>query len=131
MLDEATPPWLRTISSYARIDSIANAWNGIARISIDLPAEAAVRDDQWLIAAQVIEEGIANAIRHGDATRIHVEGNLDQGRLVLTLTDNGTQGVDSTHASPGLGLHWLESVAPGDWSFVRSAETSRLVVGIE
>lgn len=131
MLDEATPPWLRTISSYARIDSIASAWNGIARISIELPAETAVRDDQWLIAAQVIEEGIANAIRHGDATRIDVKGNLDHGRLVLTLTDNGTQGVDSTHASSGLGLHWLESVAPGDWSFVRSAETSQLVVGIE
>jgi signal transduction histidine kinase len=39
---------------------------------------------------RIVQEGIANAIRHGDATDIGVHIALDAGRISVTISDNGS-----------------------------------------
>jgi signal transduction histidine kinase len=62
------------------------------------PPGAAAANDLWLIA----QEAVANAIRHGGATRIALALVREAGGGRLTITDNG-RGIDPA-APPGLGL---------------------------
>ena len=53
---------------------------------------------------RIVQESITNAIRHGRARNISIEGTQQAGMLVLTITDDGI-GLKNAEASSGLGLH--------------------------
>jgi two-component sensor histidine kinase len=62
-----------------------------------------------------IEEALANAYRHGQATKVSVLLNpLDSQLLECTITDNGV-GL-SGYKRDGLGSALFEAIAPGNWS---------------
>lgn len=121
-IDANQPPWLRASTGPERIAEIALAWDGIATIDVDLPTIDALRPDQWHLAAQVVEEGIANAIRHGGARQISVRGSVVNGACVLVIDDDGALGS----SVPGLGSAWLDVVAAGDWSRSHAHGRTRL-----
>lgn len=50
----------------------------------------AVGPDAELALYRTLQEGLANAVRHGGSTRIRAALRLDDGALTLTLTDNGS-----------------------------------------
>ena len=131
-LDAATPPWLRQSSGAERIDEIVSAWDGILTIERELPAAGACRRDQWQVAAQVIEEALANSARHGNASHARIRGTMHDGSLTLAITDNGNaheQGrTDSAPGSGGMGLQWLDRVAPDDWRLEHTAQGTTLSV---
>ena len=54
---------------------------------------------------RVVQESITNAIRHGGATKIHVEIFSDEGELHIIISDNG-KGCSSV--TPGFGLHHMK-----------------------
>ena len=39
---------------------------------------------------RIVQEGITNAIRHGNATEIAVHLSLDAGQIAVTINDNGS-----------------------------------------
>lgn len=139
-LDPDQPPWLQSESGLRRILEVVDAWRGILSIDMTLPDWDACRADQWLVAEKVIEEGLANSMRHGSATRVIITGTMDREDLLLDLVDDGTRdiaeqelasGVSAGTANrAGLGLQWLERVAPGDWQLQQSERGTRLSLRI-
>jgi signal transduction histidine kinase len=52
---------------------------------------------------RIVQESIANAVKHADATRISVTLKASDTKLVLTVSDNG-MGFDPTRTTGGIGL---------------------------
>jgi signal transduction histidine kinase len=103
----------------ARLDAIRAAWAGLSAIEVvgaeSLPPH---RTDE---ALTVIEELIANAVRHGHAGRVVITIEPSPGHLEITAVDDGTGGVDP--GRPGLGSSVLSRVGsveripgPAGWS---------------
>ena len=134
-LDAASPPWLAPDSGAMRITRIIEAWDGILDVEVSLPESDVCRHDQWQVAAPIIEEGLANAARHGDATWVRISGQIVDGALILQILDNG-QGTSNALSSPqgdatsGIGLQWLDRVAPNHWSLRTDDKGSQLSVTI-
>lgn len=122
-IDASAPPWLGQPTGYARIEEVVGAWTGVLDVRVSLPGPGACRREQWLVAAQVIEEGLANAARHGGASRAVISGRVDAAGLVIAIEDDGSRGRDGADpGATGIGLQWLDRVAPGDWE-LRHADT--------
>ena len=128
-IDAATPPWLGRAGGNERINEVIAAWAGIMTIHVALPDEHECRLDQWHVAAQVIEEALANAARHGDASEVSIQGVVGS-ELTLVISDNGTSRGQLDVIRPGIGSQWLEYVAPGEWSLVRTSTGATLTVAI-
>jgi signal transduction histidine kinase len=52
---------------------------------------------------RIVQESLANAVKHANATRISVTLKASAAKLVLTVSDNGA-GIDSTRTTDGIGL---------------------------
>lgn len=129
-LDAHAPPWLRDESGRERIAQVVDAWTGILRVCLDLPEESAARSDQWHWAAQVIEEAVANAVRHGGADQVDIRLEIDSGALVVRIADNGTASMGSPDQRTGLGSQVLDRVAPANWSLEATEQGSILTVRV-
>jgi hypothetical protein len=70
------------------------------------------------IVGRVVEEGVSNAIRHGDATHIiiRVERTID-GALMIEIEDDG---IGPSGGSPGVGSALLDQATGGEWSLTRT-----------
>ena len=61
--------------------------------------------DEEDVVYRVVQESITNAIRHGKASKIHIEIVRIDGDLHIVITDNGK---GCTQIKPGFGLHHKE-----------------------
>ena len=127
-LDPHAPPWTNLIRGQERIDQVVQAWTGILDIDVDLPDESACRPDQWDVAARVIEEALANAVRHAGAGRVEIVGRREADCLALSITDDGTGRAPQETA--GMGTRWLDRAVPGEWSFAHGVRGSHLTLRI-
>jgi len=96
-----------------RVSALALAWQGIADVHIGAEDFVLLPRAVQLVASQVIEEGVANAVRSGDATQVTVEISLGEAGAEIVVCDNG---VLKHGAEPGMGTSWLNSVAGTNWS---------------
>ena len=96
-----------------RLNQIAVAWQGIATIDLQV-SDDVTAGAGWQIAADVIEEAVANSIRHGGASHITVTCHEVDGVIDITVEDNGHMGDDPS--GTGLGLTWLDAATGGDWT---------------
>ena len=129
-LDAHSPPWLGGVGGRERIEQVVEAWSALLDTRLDLPPESSCRPDQWHLAAQIIEEGLANSARHGGAEHATITGRCDDGVLALRLVDDGSYGHGARQALAGIGTQWLDRVAPGDWQLERTPEGTALSVRI-
>ena len=60
--------------------------------------------DEEDVVYRVVQESITNAIRHGKASKIHIEIVRIDGDLHIVITDNGK---GCTQIKPGFGLHHM------------------------
>lgn len=58
----------------------------------------------------IFKEAIHNAVRHSGCTGVRVDLELERGRLLLSIADNG-RGFDRRHTPAGHGLHSMEARA--------------------
>lgn len=90
---------------------------------LDTPIRNAVPEPLRLVGFRVIEEALANTLRHAGATRAQVRLALDGGGLLtIEVADDG-RGFDRAAVEPGLGFASIESrVAQvgGRWSIESS-----------
>lgn len=68
----------------------------------DGPIDSLVEDDLASHVLAVLQEALSNVTRHADATHVEVALVIDDGQLVMTVTDNG-RGIDEK-VSGGRGL---------------------------
>lgn len=80
-------------------------WDGAA----DLP-DPALDQGEALHLFRIVREGISNAIRHAEATRLRVRVRHRDQQLVLDITDDGT-GVALPVARPGRGMQNMRARA--------------------
>jgi hypothetical protein len=76
------------------------------------------------IVGRIVEEGVSNAIRHGDATHIiiRVERTID-GALMIEIEDDG---IGPSGGAPGVGSALLDQATGGDWALTRTDEATLL-----
>lgn len=90
-------------------------WEGIIEVAYDVPSDVAGLGGR--VAGEVslvVEEGIANAYRHGKATRVHVTVQESAEGIVTTVADNGRGCAERSR--DGTGLAMLAQIATGDVS---------------
>ena len=106
------PPWVHQRSGREVIAEVARAWAGIA--TVDVTTTHSGTEDQWAVVGQLVEEGVANAVRAGGARHVRVDiTSDDDASLRVTLEDDGKGIADPLN--PGLGTWWLDQVAPDAW----------------
>ena len=109
-------------------------WNGLARIEISGDARLLRSDDADLVT--VVEELVANAVRHGRARHVDVGVEQDDSDVVVSVVDDG---VGGEMARPGLGTALLDRVgsvdrrmSPNGWAVtVRLSRADRDVTEAE
>jgi len=102
------------------LEDLAAAWSGIAAVKLRVDAEIPPAAAGTL--AHLVEEAVANAVRHGGARNIHVLVRVRDAEVQVVVTDDGC-GVDE-HATPGLGARWRDHVS--DWTLTSAGEATRL-----
>jgi signal transduction histidine kinase len=76
------------------------------RCGLELPAEPFVMDaDRATAVFRIFQEAMTNVARHAGATRVDIRLQLDAGRLLLSVADNGV-GLSpaALHGPQALGL---------------------------
>jgi len=101
-----------------RLQELKKTWQGLAKIDFDLPPELSKVSRSGEIIAQLIEELIVNAIRHGKAKNITVSASISDGRCSISVLDDGR--LKSTKKS-GLGSTLFEVFAP-DWKLSATSQ---------
>lgn len=91
-------------------------WGDACDFSITVAPQVAEAGVDPLIVGRVVEEGLTNAIRHGEATTIDVVIEADRQGVLVTVTDDG---VGPGSVSAGLGSALLDQVTGGTWSLAR------------
>jgi two-component sensor histidine kinase len=89
-------------------------WQGFVEIEslVDPSADdLSVRDRVFIL--QVIEEAIANSVRHGLSKNINVALAINAGRPTVEVSDDG---IGPRDGRPGLGSNFFDSVSKGNWS---------------
>ncbi len=106
-----------------RVRELAQSWSGLAEISYELSPELSEVHSYSDVVAQLIEESVINAIRHGKANKIKVRSFSTDGLINVVITDNGNLKED--HAGSGLGTILFNTFAKS-WRIER--ENERTVV---
>lgn len=122
--------YANNVTSRTRQEELAfrvDRWDGIVEI--------AVIDDQMdyencrlsaIELADLIEEGISNAVRHGKCTKISVTLlTIESGGSRIEIRDNGA-GITAT--TPGLGSSFFDSLTAGNWHRERDMSSQSTVL---
>jgi signal transduction histidine kinase len=108
-----------------RLNRLQNAWKGIADVNITIPAQALEDQNRNILLVQIVEEAIANAVRHAGATQVNVMAELQEDtRVRFSIINNG---VSSKEESVGLGSAWLDHHAPNSWTRKKLENGSELI----
>ena len=109
ILDELAAPTSR--GTALRLDTVIQHWGRVMAVRVS-GAELLTRADEPL-AALTIDDALANSARHGGATRASVAINVEDGSLLIRITDDGAL-VDAPRSS-GLGTRRV-SARGGTWT---------------
>lgn len=111
-------------SASEEIEYRISRWVGLVEVNLDVKIEDLdSRIYKPVVFADLIEEGITNAVRHGRCTSIYIKIYEDgAGNLVTEVIDDG---MDNPSATQGLGSSLFESATNGRWSRARDEELNR------
>jgi two-component system sensor histidine kinase UhpB len=73
-------------------------WRG-ARVSLDLAAADGLSETHRTVAFRIVQEAIANVVRHAEPTRVAITARAEDDRLVIEVADDG-RGFDLARARP-------------------------------
>jgi signal transduction histidine kinase len=97
MLSHAIAEWKADIGQRLAAAQMTLVWS--FTMDDDLPLTVT----QWSGLTRILRELVSNAIYHAKATRVHIDGNVQGGRLLLWIADDG-EGREPAKWSHGLGL---------------------------
>ena len=120
--DHTNISYTRMAKPEIRIAKIIAGWKGIADISISLPPTAQLDEAVLRNCVTLIEEAIANSIRHANATEIRVSSILKQELLTINVISNGDSMVKG---KAGLGTKIFDDLT-SEWSYSAESGHNRL-----
>ncbi len=110
LIPRLAPPALDTLGLGAALESLVRDWqqrHASPRLTLrhELPAD--LGPSVALAAYRVVQEGLVNALRHAQATRIDIEVSSTPESMTVAVTDDGV-GLPAQWARPGhFGLRGL------------------------
>lgn len=107
-----------------RLARVARPWTALMQVHMSLGAELPDALDDAIV--RVVEEGLANAYRHGNASTATVTVDRDGNHCRVVIADDGVGLAEG--ARPGLGSAVLDSLAPTTWSLDALPSGTRLTV---
>jgi len=107
-----------------KIQKIVDAWKGIADISVVLPPYEQLGETTLRSLVQLIEESIANAIRHAQASDIKISGVLKENVLTISIISNGEP---MAKGRAGLGTKMFNELTE-EWSYSAESGHNRLTL---
>ena len=122
-------PSLTTSSLSSEVARKVSLWEGFCTFDVQIDSMASLRlQGDAPAVGRVVEEAIANAIRHGKATHIDIDVTADAHQaLHVVVSDNG---IGPQGGRPGIGSAYLTQVSQGQWAITPTVEGSRLEVVI-
>ena len=107
-----------------KIQKITDAWKGIAEISVALPAFELLGETTLRNSVQLIEEAVANSIRHAKASDIKISGVLKGDVLTISIVSNGNP---ITKGRAGLGTKMFNELTE-EWNYASESGHNRLTL---
>jgi len=107
-----------------KIQKIVDAWKGIADISVALPPYELLGETTLRNLVQLIEEAIANAIRHAQASDIKISGVLKESVLTISIISNGEP---MAKGRAGLGTKMFNELTE-EWNYSAESGHNRLTL---
>jgi nitrate/nitrite-specific signal transduction histidine kinase len=104
-----------------RVRELATSWRGLAEISYELSQELSEVHSYSDVVAQLIEESVINAIRHGKAKKINIKSFSTDGLINVVITDNGH--LKDGQTGSGLGTILFDTFAKS-WRIARENDTT-------
>jgi len=120
--DHTNISYTRMAKPEVKLEKIIAGWKGIADISISLPPSVQLDETVMRNAVALIEEAIANSIRHAHATQIQVSGILKEDLLTINIISNGDSMVKG---KAGLGTKLFNDLA-SEWNYASESGQNRL-----
>jgi signal transduction histidine kinase len=108
------------------LEQIVSGWRGIADVSIELDFVDELDPTKARDVIELIGEGVANAIRHGKATRISVTDEKVSAELRIRIISDGGEVIDG---QSGLGTEMFNLLTT-QWSFSRADGQSELTFSV-
>ncbi len=105
---EQRPPELDMLGLIEAVRAISSrvSQKGHLEISVESPTLPPLADLLNIALFRACQEGITNAIRHGQCSKIEVKFEIESGLLLLSISDDGLGLVDTLEWGGGLsGIH--------------------------
>ena len=109
-------------SPVARLEKIASGWRGIATVTFTVDWIEGLDASEVNDAIVLIDEAVANAVRHAKATAISINGSLGGADLTVEILSDGAM---MTHNAAGLGTKLFSELA-SNWEYSRRGEQNLL-----
>ena len=120
--DHTNISYTRMAKPEVKLQKIIAGWKGIADVTISLPSSAQLDEVVLRNSVALIEESIANSIRHAHATQIQVSGILKEDLLTINIISNGDS---MAKGKAGLGTKLFNDLA-SEWSYASESGQNRL-----
>ena len=109
-------------SPVARLEKISDGWRGIATVTFSINWIEGLDTSDLNDAIALIDEAVANAVRHAKATSISVSGFASRVDLMIEILSDGAM---MTHNAAGLGTKLFNELA-SNWEYSRRGELNLL-----
>ena len=109
-------------SPVARLEKIAAGWRGIATVAFSVDWIEGLEASEVNDAIVLIDEAVANAVRHAKASTISVGGSLEGTELYIQILSDGQM---MTHNAAGLGTKLFNELA-SKWGYSTQGELNLL-----
>jgi hypothetical protein len=107
------------------VERKAAAWGGICEVDIDIHDSSESWSGSVNRVGEVVEEGMANAVRRGEAHHVHISiAKAADGRLLIKIADDG---IGPTAGPPGMGSAVIAIASEGNWQLVAGEPGSVLI----
>lgn len=102
-----------------QIADISKRWDGLCAIAVTLDRGiAGLANKTASDLAEVIEEAITNAVRHGKSTQASIRVEDLGSKVGVTVSDNG---VFVTDGAPGVGSELIRLISQGDFVLAKNS----------
>jgi hypothetical protein len=102
-----------------QLAKISKHWDGLCAVNLNLDKSIeALATKTASDIADIFEEAITNAVRHGKATQADIRVEDLGAKVTITVSDNGLFATDGT---PGVGTELIRLLTRGDFSITKNA----------
>ena len=96
------------------VSKVVSKWNDLMKVKVKIGTNIPnIPSHKSQEIGNVINEGLSNSFRHGNASKVEVSVTSKLGQIHVVVKDDGS-GIDG--GKPGLGTDWFKAIAGNAWS---------------